>query len=92
MKENVVLSDLIYNPLKTKMVAIRRRKGATIHTGIGMFIEQGALAFEKWMYIEPDTKRMKEIVLKKLGGKSCLTGNKNDFYDQRHIILTLFSK
>lgn len=69
IKAGVILSDLIYNPLKTKWLTLGEQKGAIIHNGVGMFVNQGALAFEKWTRIKPDTERMKEIVLKQLGGK-----------------------
>ncbi|OIJ22099.1 shikimate dehydrogenase [Anaerobacillus alkalidiazotrophicus] len=71
IKQNVVLSDLIYNPLKTRWLQLGEEKGAIIHNGVGMFVEQGALAFQKWTGLNPDTKKMKEIVLKQLGGSSC---------------------
>ncbi|MBU8905609.1 shikimate dehydrogenase [Desertibacillus haloalkaliphilus] len=69
LKESAIVSDLIYNPFKTKWLHIAEEKGATIHNGIGMFVGQGALAFEKWTGIRPDLKRMEEVVIKHLGGK-----------------------
>ncbi|WP_211274584.1 shikimate dehydrogenase [Anaerobacillus arseniciselenatis] len=71
IKRNVVLSDLIYNPLKTRWLQLGEEKGAIIHNGVGMFAMQGALAFHKWTGIEPDTKRMMNKVITQLGGTSC---------------------
>lgn len=71
IKRNVVLSDLIYNPLKTRWLQLGEEKGAIIHNGVGMFAMQGALAFQKWTGIEPDTKRMMNKVITQLGGTSC---------------------
>lgn len=68
LKENAVVSDIIYNPLKTKLLQDAEAKGATILNGVGMFVGQGALAFEKWTGIKPDRKRMEQIVLQQLGG------------------------
>lgn len=68
LKENAVVSDIIYNPLKTKLLQEAEKKGATIINGVGMFVCQGALAFEKWTGMKPDRKRMEQIVLKQLGG------------------------
>ncbi|WP_078545506.1 shikimate dehydrogenase [Litchfieldia alkalitelluris] len=68
LSENTVVSDIIYNPLKTKLLKDAEQKGATIDNGIGMFVNQGALAFEKWTGIFPDTTRMETVVKKKLGG------------------------
>ncbi|MFC4320856.1 shikimate dehydrogenase [Litchfieldia salsa] len=66
-KESVV-SDIIYNPLKTSFLKEAEKKGAIIDNGIGMFVFQGALAFEKWTGIFPDPLRMEKVVRTRLGG------------------------
>lgn len=71
IKQSVILCDLIYNPLKTKWLQLGEEKGATILNGVGMFVMQGALAFEKWTGIMPNIDNMEKVVLNKLGGKSC---------------------
>ncbi len=68
VKEGAIVSDLIYNPLTTKFMQKARDKGAITDNGVGMFVYQGALSFEKWTGIEPSIERMTETVLKKLGG------------------------
>lgn len=40
--------DLVYNPPVTPLVARARAAGLPAHTGLGMLVEQGALAFELW--------------------------------------------
>jgi len=40
--------DLVYNPHDTKLVKDARAKGLNATTGLGMLIEQAALAFELW--------------------------------------------
>jgi shikimate dehydrogenase len=71
LKEGCFVSDIIYNPLETRFLSEAARLGAATQNGIDMFAYQGALAFEKWTGIFPDTARMKENVLKQLGGSSC---------------------
>jgi len=44
----MVVSDLIYNPKITKFLKHARNQGSQIHGGLGMFIYQGAYAFEYW--------------------------------------------
>lgn len=68
LQPSTVVCDIIYNPLKTKWLEIAEEKGAIIHNGVGMFVGQGALAFEKWTGRQPDYRRMETVVLKKLGG------------------------
>ncbi|GLB58282.1 shikimate dehydrogenase [Cytobacillus sp. NCCP-133] len=71
LKSGSFVSDIIYNPLETKLLREAGNKGAEIQNGLDMFVHQGALAFKKWNGIVPDIKRMKDKVLKQLGGLSC---------------------
>ncbi len=54
LPENITLSpdtiiyDLVYNPRETKLVKDARAQGLSATTGLGMLIEQAALAFEIW--------------------------------------------
>lgn len=69
LKKGALVSDIIYNPLETKLLKDAKDRGAIIHNGIGMFVMQGALAFEKWTNQRPYIKAMEEIILKKLEHK-----------------------
>ncbi|MGZ9818757.1 shikimate dehydrogenase [Peribacillus simplex] len=71
LKTGAIVSDIIYNPLQTKLLRVAGEKGAETQNGLGMFINQAALAFEIWTGIMPDTARMTDIVLNKLGGNTC---------------------
>lgn len=68
IKENALISDIIYNPLEPKILTEGSRRGAIVQNGIEMFVYQGALAFEKWIGLMPDTDRMRKNVWKQLGG------------------------
>lgn len=68
IKQNALVCDIIYNPLYTQFLQEAKQRGGRIQNGIDMFVYQGALAFEKWTGIFPDVQRMKENVLKQLGG------------------------
>jgi shikimate dehydrogenase len=68
ISRDTIVSDIIYNPLQTKFLEEASKKGAEIQNGVGMFVLQGALAFEKWTGIFPDTERMRANVLRNLGG------------------------
>jgi shikimate dehydrogenase len=71
LKSNSVVCDIIYNPLETELLKKASEKGAKTQNGIGMFVYQGALAFEFWTGIKPDTDKMKKVVLQQLGGTTC---------------------
>lgn len=68
LPENIVLStktviyDLIYNPRETKLVKDARAQGLSATTGLGMLIEQAALAFEKWTGAKADRDAMQKAV------------------------------
>ncbi|NKE05177.1 shikimate dehydrogenase [Mesobacillus selenatarsenatis] len=68
LKQNTIVSDIIYNPLQTKFLKEAAKRGAAVQNGVGMFVFQGALAFEIWTGIFPDIERMEANVLRNLGG------------------------
>ena len=46
--KDAAVYDLVYNPRETKLVRDARAQGLPAKTGLGMLIEQAALAFEIW--------------------------------------------
>ncbi|WP_028399273.1 shikimate dehydrogenase [Ectobacillus panaciterrae] len=68
LKKDAIVSDIIYNPLQTKLLKDAQRAGAVTQNGIDMFVYQGAMAFELWTKKWPDVERMKQLVIQKLGG------------------------
>lgn len=66
-----IVADIIYNPLETAFLREAREKGAFIMNGVGMFVHQGALAFETWTDVQPDTEAMINKITEKLGGSIC---------------------
>lgn len=71
LKVGAAVCDIIYNPLETAFLQQAKEMGARTQNGVGMFVYQGALAFEKWTGSRPDIGRMKQIVTKQLGGITC---------------------
>lgn len=69
LSSDAFVSDIIYNPFETKILKEAKQKGAATQNGLGMFVYQGALAFEHWFNRKPNTKRMEKIVAEQLGGK-----------------------
>ncbi len=50
---NTFIYDLVYNPRETKLVRDARAQGLQATTGLGMLIEQAALAFQLWTSHNP---------------------------------------
>ena len=46
-KDQVVF-DVVYNPVKTKLLSIAESAGSSIVSGLEMFVEQGKKSFELW--------------------------------------------
>ena len=55
---NLKYYDLIYNPQKTKMAEELEKQGVKVCGGIGMLVHQAALAFKRWLGLEPNTGLM----------------------------------
>ncbi|GAI30225.1 unnamed protein product, partial [marine sediment metagenome] len=48
LKPGLVVFDIVYNPIKTRLLKEAEAAGAETVSGVDMFVWQGALAFEKW--------------------------------------------
>jgi shikimate dehydrogenase len=59
---HAAIYDLVYNPHETKFVRDACAQGRLAMTGLGMLIEQAALAFEIWTGHKPSREMMLEAV------------------------------
>ncbi len=64
--EKIVVMDIVYNPLKTRLLKEAEKAGAKTIDGLGMFVYQGAEALRIWLGIEPPVDVMRNAVLKAL--------------------------
>lgn len=69
LQSGAVASDLIYNPLYTRFVEDAEQHGCKKHGGLGMFIYQGAYAFEYWTGKQAPVDVMRKAVLQALTGQ-----------------------
>jgi shikimate dehydrogenase len=67
LKSEMVVTDIVYNPVETRLLREARAAGAVTVAGIDMLVWQGALAFEKWTGQKAPFALMKQVVLKGLG-------------------------
>lgn len=65
---NTMVADIIYNPLETRFLQEAKKRDAKTMNGLGMFVHQGAIAFEKWTSIRPQTKNTIQKITTILGG------------------------
>ncbi|KAB2841774.1 shikimate dehydrogenase [bacterium] len=67
LPRRALVSDIVYTPRMTPFLKAAKRRGHPIHTGEGMLVFQGALAFEIWTGLKPDVRLMRRELLKRLG-------------------------
>ena len=58
----IVVSDIVYNPLKTKLLRAAEERGCRTVGGLGMLVYQGAEAFRMWTGVEPPVTEMFDVV------------------------------
>lgn len=68
VRSGALAADIVYNPIDTPFLKKAEEKGCRTLNGVGMFVYQGAIAFEKWTGIKPDTENMIQLITEKLGG------------------------
>jgi shikimate dehydrogenase len=62
LKKGIVVMDIIYNPLRTRLLLMAEEKGCVTINGLGMFIHQAAEQFRLWTGQEAPVEVMKETV------------------------------
>ena len=58
----VIVSDIVYNPARTKLLRVAQEKGCKTVPGLGMLVYQGAEGFRKWTRAEPPVEVMFGVV------------------------------
>lgn len=59
--------DLIYNPVRTRLLRGAKEAGAFVISGLEMFVQQGAEQIRIWTGMEPPLERMRQVVMEALG-------------------------
>lgn len=60
LPKHAAVYDLVYNPRETLLVRRARENGNPATTGLGMLVEQAALAFERWTELDAPRDVMKQ--------------------------------
>ena len=64
--KEAVAADIVYNPLMTPFLLAAEKKDATIINGLGMFVHQGAIAFEHWLGVYPPSEQITNHLVQQL--------------------------
>ncbi|MCA1009751.1 shikimate dehydrogenase [Halobacillus halophilus] len=68
LQEGTVVSDIVYRPLETRFLQEARTRGAKLHFGHEMLLQQAVYAFHIWTDTNPDASLLLEGFEKKLKG------------------------
>jgi shikimate dehydrogenase len=66
LKPDLIVFDIVYNPIKTRLLREAEAAGARAISGLDMLVGQGALAFEKWTGLKAPIELMREEAIKGL--------------------------
>jgi shikimate 5-dehydrogenase len=67
LKKGMVVMDIVYNPIETKLLALARIQGCITISGLWMFVHQGAEQFRLWTGLEAPVTSMTKLVEMELG-------------------------
>lgn len=69
MSKPAIVSDIIYNPLKTALLERAEKSGLSAVNGLGMLMHQAAPAFEGWYGKKPEVdEELRKKLLSNFGG------------------------
>ncbi|MGH2342937.1 shikimate dehydrogenase [Segnochrobactraceae bacterium EtOH-i3] len=68
LPEDALVTDIVYVPLETALLAAARRRGNPTVDGLGMLLHQAVPGFERWFGVRPVvTEELRRIILADLG-------------------------
>lgn len=54
LRPGMVVTDLVYTPLRTRLLDEAEKAGCTVVDGLGMLLHQGVPGFERWFGVRPE--------------------------------------
>jgi shikimate dehydrogenase len=63
MHADLAIMDIVYNPLRTRLLTDAEARGVKTIPGIEMFVNQAILQFEAWTGERAPSRVMKQVVL-----------------------------
>ena len=58
LQPGTVVTDLVYNPLRTHLLDEAEKAGCTVVDGLGMLLHQGVPGFERWFGVRPEVDQV----------------------------------
>jgi len=71
MPDRAIVTDIVYVPLETPLLAAARARGLKTVDGLGMLLHQAVPGFERWFGVRPQvTPELRALVVADLGGRA----------------------
>ena len=65
LKKNTLVTDIVYTPIETHLLATAAKMGCRTVDGLGMLIHQAIPGFERWFGIKPgNSQALRELLIK----------------------------
>lgn len=69
LSRSAVVTDLVYAPLETELLAAARARGNTVIDGLGMLLHQAVPGFKRWFGVTPEvSEELRALVVKDIQG------------------------
>ncbi|MGR3572364.1 shikimate dehydrogenase [Brevirhabdus sp.] len=64
LSPDMLVTDIVYTPLETPLLAEARNRGCTVVDGLGMLLHQAVPGFERWFGLRPEVdETLRHVVL-----------------------------
>ncbi|MDY6792806.1 MAG: shikimate dehydrogenase [Thermodesulfobacteriota bacterium] len=70
LHSDMIVMDIVYNPLRTRLLKVAQDMGCTTIDGVSMFVYQGASQFELWTGKKAPIDLMRKTVIRALSGSA----------------------
>jgi shikimate dehydrogenase len=68
LRKDLIVFDIVYNPLRTRLLRDAEEKGCKTVPGSEMFLNQAVIQFELFTGVKPPVESMRHVLLKHLPG------------------------
>ena len=62
-----VVADVVFNPVRTKLLNDAEARGCKIVDGLGMLVNQGVIGIQHWTGMDPDPVVMRQALEQAMG-------------------------
>ena len=73
LPDHALVTDIVYVPLETPLLAAARARGLETVDGLGMLLHQAVPGFERWFGMRPEvTPELRDLIVADMAGKAAM--------------------